>query len=268
MKIKIISVLIVFLLSIAITGCSQNGSSTSSNQISNSLPTSSIPIGNVSASSNKASDSGAKKSPSSTSLASSSESIIQMPSNDPEFDTYKEVLQNRIKFYSTDSKKELCLNDFLTNKEIYGTIFKATHFTVLDMDGDKVPEVVLELSVNGYPEFYEVLHYVNGVVYGYLIVYRGLENLKADGTFGFSNGAADNGYGRLRFESNALKTDIFACSQSSYENANLIISYFIDNKTVTKDSFDSLSNKQSGKKNIVWYDFSQKNIQNKLSVSP
>ncbi len=54
------------------------------------------------------------------------------------------------------------------------------------MDGDKVREVVLELSVGNKPAFYEVLHYMDDTVYGYLIVYRGLEGLKEDGTFSYS----------------------------------------------------------------------------------
>ena len=36
-------------------------------------------------------------------------------------------------------------------------IFKVTHFTVIDMVGDKIPEVVLELAVGNNLEFYECL---------------------------------------------------------------------------------------------------------------
>ncbi len=255
MKTKIISVLLVFLLSISITGCSDS---------KNSLNLS----GSSSPSSNKISDASVPPSPSSTPSDSKSENTeAQILSNNPELEAYKAVLQNKAEFFSTDNKKNLYLNDFLTNKEIYEPIFKATHFTVLDMDGDKVPEVVLELSVGDNPQFYEVLHYMNGVVYGYLIVYRGLEELKADGTFCFSSGAADNGWGKLRFESNAFKTDILGYSKSSQGDTNLTISYFINNKPVTKESFDSFMNEQSGKKGAVWYEFSQKNIETELSAN-
>ncbi|MEW9095491.1 MAG: hypothetical protein AB2417_10460 [Clostridiaceae bacterium] len=226
MKIKIISVLIVFLLSISITGCSRGKKSLNLN--------------------NK----------------------TQMLSNNSVLEAYKAVLQNKTEFFSTDNKKKLYLNDFLTNEEIYGTIFKVTHFTVLDMDGDKVPEVVLELSVGNEPEFYEVLHYMNDTVYGYLIVYRGLEGLKEDGTFRYSSGAADNGFGKLKFELDAFKTDILGYSKSSQGDANLIISYFINNKPVTKESYDSFVNEQFGKKDEIWYEFSQKNIETELSINP
>ncbi|WIV12395.1 hypothetical protein [Proteiniborus sp. MB09-C3] len=242
MKTKIISALIVFLLSISITGCS---------------------------SSDKNSDTSVPANPSSTSLDSNGENInTQMLSNDSVLEAYKAILQNKTELFSTDNKKKLYLNDFLTNEEIYGTIFKVTHFTVLDMDGDKVPEIVLELSVGDEPEFYEVLHYMNDTVYGYLIVHRGLEELKADGTFRYSSGAADNGFGKLKFESDAFKTDILGYSESSQGDDNLVISYFINNKSVTKESFDSFVNEQSGKKDAVWYEFSQKNIETELSINP
>ena len=68
------------------------------------------------------------------------------------------------------------------------------HFTVLDIDGDKIPEVVLELSIGNNPQDFEVLHYMNGAVYGYNIAYRGLMELKTDETFRYSNGASDTGW--------------------------------------------------------------------------
>jgi hypothetical protein len=257
MKIKIVSVLLVFLLSISIAGCSDSKNCLNS---SNSSSTSSQKISGTSTS--------VPGSPSSASSDSKSENTkAQILSNNSELEAYKAVLQNKVEFFSTDNKKNLYLNDFLTNEEIYETVFKVTHFTVLDMNGDKVPEVVLELSVGDEPEFYEVLHYTNGVVYGYLIVYRGLEELKADGTFRFSSGAADNGWGKLIFESNDFKTHMLGYSKSSQGNANLTISYFINDKPVAEESFHSSMNEQFGKKDAVWYEFSQANIETKLSVN-
>lgn len=246
MKIKIISVLVVFALSISITGCSSNLNNSSS------------------ASSNRISDTSVPTSPPST----SENTKTQMLSNNSVLEAYKAVLQNKSEYFSTDAKKKLYLNDFLTNKEIYATDFTVTHFTVLDMDGDKVPEVVLELSVSNEPQFYEVLHYMSDTVYGYLIVYRGLEGIKEDGTFSYSSGAADNGFGKLKFESDAFKIDTLGYSESSQgDDGNLIISYFINNKSVTKESFDSSMNEQSGKNDVVWYEFSQNNIETEFSIN-
>lgn len=148
MRLKIISVFLVFLLSISFTACSNNKDSSN--------------------------------------LDNKSESAkIQLSSEDNKsfaMEAYKAVLQNKAEFFSTDNKKNVYLNDFLTNEEIYGTVFKLTHFTVLDMDGDGTPEVILELTVGNYVEFYEVLHYMNNKVNGYIQVLRGFGNLKTDGT--------------------------------------------------------------------------------------
>ena len=177
-------------------------------------------------------------------------------------EAYKAVLQNKVNFFSQDNKKNVYLNDFLTNEEIYGTIFKVTRFAVLDLDGDKTPEVVLELSVgNNDPMCFEVLHYVNGAVYGCNIVYRGLEELKADGTFMYSNGASDYGCGKLRFKSNACETDILGYCKSSESNNGITISYFINNKSVTEKSFNSFIQEEHEKKGATFYEFSQKNIE-------
>ena len=202
--------------------------------------------------------------------AATGTSVTPSPSSTSDSDNevtnaYKEVLQNNSEFYSTDNKKNIKLNDFLTNEELYGAVFKVTHFTVLDMDGDKVPEVVLELSVGDEPQFFEVLHYMDSKVYGYLIVYRGLEALKEDGTFNFSSGAADNGAGKLSFASDSYKTDMLGYSESSQSGDNLTISYFINNETTTKEAFDSFMNEQAAKKDAVWYEFSPENLEAELS---
>jgi hypothetical protein len=182
--------------------------------------------------------------------------------------TYKAVLQNKAEYLSTDSKKTLYLNDFLTKNEIYITTFQCTHFTVLDMDGDKVPEVVLELSVGNEPQFYEVLHYMNNDVYGYLVMSRSLQALKADGSFLFSSGAGDTGSGKLKFDLAACTTDRAGYSHPVTGNdGNLNISYFIDNKPAKQDAYDSFLNEQSEKKDAAWHEFSEKNIDTQLSAN-
>lgn len=257
---SVLMVVLSLVLALALAGCSVAlGAANVNDQISDE----------VSPSPAATDTPGDPASPSSASSDGTSENIITQGSPDnPVLEAYKAVLQNKAEFFSTDNNKDLYLDDFLTNKEIYGTDFEITHFTVLDMDGDNVPEVVLELSVGGEPQFYEVLHYTNGKVNGYLIVYRGLEELKADGTFRFSNGAADYGWGNLRFESTPYTTDILAYSQSSQSDTGLTISYFINNGQVTKEAFDSFGNEQSGKEDAVWYEPSQKNIEAELSATP
>jgi len=191
---------------------------------------------------------------------------VQASADNSPLGAYKAVLQNKAEFFSTDDKKKLYLNDFLTNNGIYDITFKATKFAVLDMDGDNTPEVVLELSSGDLPSFYEVLHYMNNTVYGYIFTYRSLTGLKADGTFMYSSGAADNGVGKLKFGPDAYSVDVLGCIKSSEGDADLIISYFIGDKEVTKEEYDAFIDEQIEKKDAVWYEFSQEDIESKLSV--
>lgn len=223
---KLKTILLVLLISISITGCVSQGTASNSSDLTEPR---------------------------------------QLP-NHLALEAYKAVLHNDAEFFSTDNNKSLLLDDFLVNNQIYETIFEITHFTLLDMDNDNVPEVVLELSVNGYPQFYEVLHYKDGTVYGYLFVYRGLMELKEDGTFIYSSGAADSGVAKLNFDSNTVKTDVLGYSQSSQGETDLVISYFINDEPVDKESFDSFIIKQSEKKDTVWYEFSKENTEAVLSA--
>jgi beta-lactamase regulating signal transducer with metallopeptidase domain len=187
-------------------------------------------------------------------LPSAAESADFMPSasENSVLEAYSAVLRNKAEFNSTDNNKALYWNDFLTNKELYGTSFDVTRYAILDMDGDNAPEVVLELSVGGDPQFFEILHDMNGTVNGYLMVYRGLEDLKSDGTFQFSNGAADYGWGKLSFEAAVSATSVLGYSQSSVNDGALSIEYFVKDKPVSKKAFDAFATEQSSKKEAAW----------------
>lgn len=254
MKPNIIIVILVFLISISITACSSNKSSSglniSSSTCSNKTSTTSVPTSN----------------PTSSPTTSTNIQYLAM-------EAYKSVLQNKVNFFSmgdcfSDDKKYLYLDNLLKDTETpENPTLKITHFTILDMDGDKTPEVVLELSVVGkeYPDFYEVLHYINGTVYGYNFPYRGLEALKTDGTFRYSSGAGDYGTAKLRFSSNACEDEKLGYCESSDNKEGMTESYFINNKPVTAESFESFCKEQDEKEDVVWYEFSQKNIEKELS---
>ncbi|EGW40025.1 hypothetical protein [Desulfosporosinus sp. OT] len=217
MKSKIIGALLLLLLSITITACSNSSDSK---------------------------------------IESSKTQALSENNMNLAVEAYKTVLQNKAEFHSTDNKKKVYLNDFLTNEELYGTQFKVTRFTVLDMDGDKIPEVVLELKKD---DFYEVLHYMNNEVYGYIRSYRQLENIKFDGTFGWSNSAFNDGIGKLKFKPEGCEID-----NLGYCDAD---KYFIEDKPVTEETYDSFFKEEDRKTDAVWYEFTQNNIETELSAS-
>ena len=260
MNTKIMSILLVFLLSISITACSNDKSSSNVDNNTN--------VSNI-----KSSDISISTSPSPTPINASSDSKTestntQVPAENnmhSAMEAYKAVLQNKAEFFSTENKKNVYLNVFLTNEEIFGTTFKVTHFAVLDMDDDKIPEVVLELTV-GYPDFIEVLHFMNGEVYGYIFSNRQLGRLKNDGTFGWAGSASYNGFGKLRFLPNACETDRLGYRDSSNNNGPITTIYYINNKQVTEESYNSFDKEERGKKDVDWYEFTQENIKTNLSI--
>lgn len=231
MKSKIIGVLLVFLLSISMTACSNNKGS--SNQDSKSESTK-------------------------TQLSAEDNKKLAMES-------YKEVLQNKAEFFSIDNKKNVYINDFLSNKEIYGTVFTLSRFTLLDMDSDEIPEVVLELKVGNHVEFYEVLHYMNDKVNGNIQVQRGFKNLKTDGTMSYSNSAFNNGYMKLSFETNSGESHMLGYHNTENKDNVGTQTYFIDNKPATEEAYNVFTKAQEEKKDAVWYKFSQENIETVIS---
>jgi hypothetical protein len=183
-------------------------------------------------------------------------------------ESYKKVLQNKENFYSTDSKKDVSLNDFLANNGVYGVVFKLTRFAVIDMDGDKIPEVVLELTVgDDNVQFFEVLHNSNSKVNGYLRVLRGLGQLKEDGSYMYSNSASDSGFAKLIFEKDGtLNENILAHCEPSKDNDATKELFYIQNKSVTDESYTAFVEEQNKKKDVTWYQFSQENIEKELST--
>lgn len=193
-----------------------------------------------------------------------SSNLKNTQSSENPFLAYKNVLQSKAEFittsYAETGTKTIYLNQLLDNGF---DSFKLLNFAVLDMDGDEIPEVVIQYCLardNPYPDYVEVLHYSNGTVFGYNFSYRGLYCLKNDGTFHWSNGADDNGYSKLRFTSNNCEYDVIGYCKPSLPTS----SYIIDEQTVTESVYHTFIENQDHKEDAIWYDFTEENIDNQI----
>jgi len=116
--------------------------------------------------------------------------------------SFYDVLQSETPFISIDNEGyevEVLLEDYcksVLNLETIGDYSEILEFTVVDMDGDEIPEVVLNFKGNGNKE---VLRYYNGEVFGYSFKSREMNRLKRDGSFYWSGGAGFNGYSVMQF---------------------------------------------------------------------
>ncbi|MDL2281264.1 hypothetical protein LJC10_05340 [Selenomonadales bacterium OttesenSCG-928-I06] len=158
-------------------------------------------------------------------------------------EAYKGIMQNNIRFLYVLKGDYVFLNEWLFKKE------PLKQFTVVDLDGDGLPEVVLCQPVGS--KF--ILHYEDGVVYGNLLGMRGeMSVLKKDGTYASSYGSGIYGYGKIRFLSGILdKKSLARCSEQVY---------YINHEKVSEDLFLAFREKQWEKENVVWYPFSEGSI--------
>ncbi|NLK74969.1 MAG: hypothetical protein GX288_06735 [Clostridiales bacterium] len=91
-------------------------------------------------------------------------------------------------------------------------------------------------------------------------------DLKDDGSFSFSSGAADSGFGTMIFTEEGFTVDKISYSESSYDSDNnQIISYYVNHESATEEEFFSAINKQIEKPAVTWYDFNDGNIETLLS---
>ncbi|MDR1616544.1 MAG: hypothetical protein LBR98_05980 [Syntrophomonadaceae bacterium] len=173
--------------------------------------------------------------------------------------TYWSVLKSQSQFFSSEENAYKYLNEFdYKHGDHLDKPWEVLRFAVADLDGDKNPEVLLELF-----DQVEVLHYEKGTVYGYFFPYRGLKRLKTDGTFNFASSAAAGGFARLMFSKNNYEyiklvesvSRISVDGKSKYE-----ILFYIADRRVSEEDFRTFVEGQDEKEDVIWYEFTDENI--------
>ena len=139
--------------------------------------------------------------------------------------------------------------------------WNAVRFTVLDMDGDGVTEVVVELTEW---EAFVVLISGGESVSGSEFSYRGMLDLKDDGTFTYSSGAMDNGVAMLSFRSggtDGLQMGYLPRAECRSEDDGSV-SFWLDGGAERTDEagYQAYITAQSAKLDAIWYDFTEENI--------
>jgi len=166
---------------------------------------------------------------------------------------YKKVLTNEIKYFDTRARESIFFRDYCDNNNITATEIR---FTVIDLDGNSVPEIVLEHN----PGVLIVLRFENGKIYGFLFDYRGMNGLKKDGSFNWSNSAFNSGIGRRTFSGTNTNIVNLAEYSSGPDDNNVI--YYINKIKVTEREFSTFQAAQDKKEDVEWYMFTRENVNN------
>ena len=182
----------------------------------------------------------------------------QIPSENA-MDVYKSVLQSKSEFFSVEANQNLDmtrLSQALTSDiSLAATVLR---FAVIDLDSDGTPEVVLWMKLGENDSVGSiVLNYQDGIVYGHTLFTRQFGDLKTDGTFQSSGGAGSYGICTIAFDKNGYTIDQFTYREDS--------SYYVDHRSATEQEFNAAFNSHSEKQNVEWHDFTDANIEHKLS---
>ena len=97
---------------------------------------------------------------------------------------------------------------------------------------------------------YVVLDWQDGQAVAIRMVYRALLMLKGDGTFSWSSGAADNGFGRMLpgWYGYSLQVDGF---MEPDESGGIV--YRVNGQEVEKSVYDGVLVHQNAKPDAIWY---------------
>ena len=161
---------------------------------------------------------------------------------------HQAILEDRFALYDTLSKKEMLLSDWLKNNE-----YAVSQYTVIDLDHDADLETVLWLTRGSDANAgFLILHSNAGKTNAHLLYYRQFADLKEDGTFSFSSGVSNHGFGEIRFTGEACSISRIAYCESE-DNTTVFYYSERDSRSLTKAEYESWERAQSNKSDPVWY---------------
>lgn len=166
---------------------------------------------------------------------------------------FRSVLRNETSFTFVPSQQTMTLQDF-------GKRDLMTSFTVLDLEGDGVPELIVQEEG---PYFFKILRYDGGQLFCYDVPYRGMMDLKTDGTYCFSSGHQDHGIGKAVFTEHAMETDKIIWCQS-VPTANDIFptkcECFAYGEPATEADLTKAYDARMYMDDVCWYDYDDETI--------
>ena len=127
----------------------------------------------------------------------------QIPEAEKAMEMYEAALRNEITVFETDS---LVFNCLMNCKTPYDRIplsdFVSLRYAYTDLDGDTVPELVIDCGDT------LILRYYMGIVYAYPFTFRQIDRLNADGSYSWNHTgqAFEYGESQLFFEDAKIRS--------------------------------------------------------------
>lgn len=180
-------------------------------------------------------------------------------------DAYKGILQGTLAFFSVDAAQDVDITNIDRAVSSESLPIIAKQFSLVHLDTDDVPELILWLAMsdgkNDYVGF-ELLHYDEGRVYGYMLWPRAFINVKTDRTFSFSSSASEGGFGTIEFLDGTYSVNKIAYSESFFDSDCIQhIQYYINQTPANEKEYHAVIALQDEKEGVVWKELSDKNIE-------
>lgn len=176
---------------------------------------------------------------------------------------FREILQGDAQFLyvSEEAIESKNIYDVPALFDPNDAYMKIWAFAVLDLDGDGNTEVILSVyGAAGDMGGSLILHQIDGRVYSYTANYRALEDLKADGTYSYSDptGVVEGGICSIAdFTETGYTIDKITYGHGTYEGWDTFI---VNHRSATEEEFQAARNEQAKKSDATWYDFTAENI--------
>ena len=171
---------------------------------------------------------------------------------------WKDVLGGNAQFLyvSKGTAEPKDISDVPALFDPYDEYMRIWEFAVLDLDGDGHTEVVLSvIGVAGDMGGSLILHRIGDRIYGYPVDFRALVDLKADGTYGYSDptGMAEGGVCSIKgFTETGYTVDKITYGQGTYAGWDTFV---VDHQPATEEEFLAAEQTQQNKADAIWYDF-------------
>jgi len=185
-------------------------------------------------------------------------------------EAYEAVIKNEAGIFSIFTKEFLTLDTWYEewSKEINCPV-EFMEFAVVDMDVDDVTEIIIRIKIGTNTTYGGlILHYEDGIIYGYDYWYRMIQELKADGTFSYSGGSGGSGYARFNFNQNPIMVISDCLIPFTYQESMIDSSgnhmgfeHYVNYEAVSEDAYSNARMNQDRKTDVVWHDFTNRNFE-------
>lgn len=184
-------------------------------------------------------------------------------------EAFRSVLLNEAAFSCTDKVPGDNINviqqfNGFLNEIPYGykNPAQVCRFGIVDMDGDSMPEVVLEIE-----DYYGflILRNVDGQIQGNFLDYRAMYSLKENGSFRSENSAFEVFINKLYFIRDTVVADKKIHKlMSNYDET----SYSIDDISVGKEDYERANALYEGYPEVEWHDYTEEAVNEFIVEAP